>query len=58
MIDANRSFEHRGYATRRTHLMPVRPLQVVRKATVSDWLSGFFCVAGIIAIVTAWGLTA
>lgn len=37
---------------------PLQPLQVVRKATVSDWLSGFFCVAGIIAIVTAWGIAA
>lgn len=58
MIDANRSFEHRGYATRRTHLMPVRPIQVVRKAALSDWLACFFCVAGIIAIVTAWGIAA
>lgn len=53
MIDANRSFEHRGYATRRTHLMPVEPFpgnRTIRGFYVPWWAWGtLFLLAGLVA---------
>ena len=38
MIEASRSFEHKGYATRRSHLM-----QVVKSPTVIRFADALLC---------------
>jgi len=51
MIDTNRAFEHRGYATRRTHLMPVE----AEPALSHGWrLVAWFTCACL--LVAAWAV--